>query len=69
MVVANSCPMEKRAQSKPSKASTAMPATATEKKLKDFEVCLDVRKLEIEIELNSKRFEERWTFDWKKTTN
>ncbi|TQD92869.1 hypothetical protein C1H46_021502 [Malus baccata] len=34
MVVANSCPMEKRAQSKPSKASTAMPATATEKKLK-----------------------------------
>ncbi|KAM1390953.1 hypothetical protein ACFX13_019156 [Malus domestica] len=55
MVVANSCPMEKRAQSKPSKASTAMPATATEKKLKDFEVCLDVRKLEIEIELNSKR--------------
>ncbi|KAM2411668.1 hypothetical protein ACFXTH_030002 [Malus domestica] len=29
MAVANSCPMEKRAPSKPSRASTALPATAT----------------------------------------
>ncbi|KAB2604501.1 zinc-finger homeodomain protein 3 [Pyrus ussuriensis x Pyrus communis] len=38
MVVVNSCPMEKRAPSKPSRALTALPATttetSTEKKLK-----------------------------------